>query len=88
MIKCVSIVSDNVHDMTNSLYPTSTEAQINKWTKHVKHTFDVLSENECAAHAALCQDGIIEFYVYKELQCQLGDLSHTTTGKIWKIIPT
>ena len=70
--------SDNVHDMTTKLYPTSTEAEVSKWTKHVKHSFDVVSENECAAHAALCQDGIIEFYVYAEPKCNLGDLSHTS----------
>ena len=66
--------------MTNKLYPTEIEAQDDKWSRHIKHSFDVVSENECAAHATLCEDGIIEFYVFIEPKCHLGDLSHVITG--------
>ena len=75
------LILDNVHDMTDRLYPTTSDAQINKWSQHIKHSFDVVSENECAAHAALCVDGVIEFYIYDEPKCYLGDLSHVVTGQ-------
>ena len=74
-------ISDNVHDMSSKLYPTSTDAQENKWSRHIRESFDVVSENECAAHAALRYASYMDFYVYVEPKCHLGDLSYSKTGE-------
>ena len=50
------------------------------WTRHIRETFEVVSENECAAHATLCQDWPIDFYVYSEKNCYLGDLAYVKEG--------
>ena len=72
---------DNVHDMFSKLYPTSTDAQENKWTRHIRESLDVVSENECAAHAALYYGAYIDFYAYLEPKCHLGDLAYSKTGE-------
>ena len=65
--------------MTNTLFPTSTGAQQNRWSRHIRESLDVVSENECAAHATLYYNAPIDFYVYIEPTCYLGDLAYTTT---------
>ena len=67
--------------MFNTLYPTSTEEQENKWSRHIRESLDVVSENECAAHAALYQDAPIDFYVYIDPKCYLGDLAFSIAGE-------
>ena len=52
------------------------EAQRNKWMRHIKETLDVVSEAECAAHAALYMHGPIDFYFYEEFKCYIGDLAY------------
>ena len=44
--------------------------------RHIKETLDVVSEAECAAHAALYMHGPIDFYFYEEFECYIGDLAH------------
>ena len=66
--------------MTDALFPTSTNVQEIIWTKHIRATLEVVSENECAAHAALCHDWPIDFYFYNENSCYLGDLAYTKEG--------
>ena len=80
--------SDNVHDMFVALYPTSTDAQENKWSRHIRETLEVVSENECSAHATLYQDAPIDFYAYVEPKCHLGDLAYTKTGELMETINT
>ena len=60
------LISENVKDMTDKLYPTSTEEQANFWSKHIRETLDVFSEAECGAHAALYRYYPIDYYVYLE----------------------
>ena len=67
--------------MFDPLYPTSTEAQENKWSRHIRESLDVISENECAAHATLYYSVDIDFYSYVEPKCHLGDLSYVKTGE-------
>ena len=58
------------------MFLTSTEAQNDKWSRHIRESLDVLSENECAAHAMLFENAPIDFYVYIEPTCYLGDLGY------------
>ena len=74
-------LTDNVHEMFSTLYPTTTEAQENKWSRHIRESLDVISENECAAHATLFYAAPIDFYVYIEPKCYLGDLAYSITGQ-------
>lgn len=67
--------------MFNALYPTSTDAQEDKWSRHIRESLEVVSENECAAHATLYKDAPIDFYTYLEPKCHLGDLAYTITGE-------
>ena len=67
--------------MFSKLYPTTTEAQENKWSRHIRESLDVISENECAAHATLFYAAPIDFYVYIEPKCYLGDLAYAITGQ-------
>ena len=72
----ICFVSDNVHDMSGTLFLTSTEAQNDKWSRHIRESLDVVSGNECAAHAMLFQNAPIDFYVHIEPTCYLGDLAY------------
>ena len=74
------IFKHNVHDMSEKLFPTTTDAQQMKWTRHIRETLNVVSDHECAAHAVLYPDAPIDFYYYSENNCQLGDLSHIQEG--------
>ena len=65
--------------MSGTMFLTSTEAQNDKWSRHIRESLDVVSENECAAHATLYYNAPIDFYVYIEPTCYLGDLAYTTT---------
>ena len=67
--------------MFDALYPTSTEAQEDKWSRHIRESLDVISENECAAHATIFQDAPIDFYSYVDPKCHLGDLAYVKTGE-------
>ena len=57
------------------LYPTKIDVQNNKWTTHIREQFDAVSVLECGAHAGLAH-GPIDYFIYLDEQCYLGDLLH------------
>ena len=65
--------------MINKLYPTSIDAQQNKWTTRIKEKFETVSELECGAHAALAA-GPIDYFIYLDGQCYLGDIPHGSSA--------
>ena len=75
-VRSFSILA-SVSDMINKLFPTSIEvAQYKSFSKD-KERFDVSSELECGAHAALA-DGNIDYwrYISETGKCLLGELNH------------
>lgn len=81
------IFQDNVHDMNAKLYPTTALIEKTQWSKHIRETIQVVSLQECAAHATLYSGAPIDFYVFLEdSTCHLGDLAHVIGGKNHQIL--
>ena len=76
----IFLVSDEVSDMKNKLYPTKVDVQNNKWSSRIKEKFPTVSELECGAHAALVDDTIDYFIYTEDGQCHLGELNHASTA--------
>ena len=71
------IYKENIHDSESLLFPANTEIQTRQSSVHIKEEIEVLSEEECQAHAILYKDAAIDFYVYEEPKCYICDLSST-----------
>ena len=75
----MNFFSDNVHDMMEKLYPTSIEVSNNEFTGRIREKFSTVSEFECGAHAALAV-GPIDYFIYLNGQCYLGDIPVGSTA--------
>ena len=72
---------DAVSDMMQKLYPTTIDAQQNKWSTRIREKFATVSEFECGAHAALAS-GPIDYFIFLDGLCYLGDIPYgsSTSG--------
>ena len=74
------IYKESVQSVEDKLFPGVTDFEIAKWSKHIREVVTVLDEPECQAHAVLYNDAPIDFYVYQDNTCHLGDLAHSQGG--------
>ena len=66
--------------MIEKLYPTSVDVQMNKLTTRIREKItNIVSELECGAHAALAP-GPIDYWLYLEGDCYLGDIPVDSTA--------
>ena len=65
--------------MIEKLYPTSIEVSNDEFTRRIREKFSTVSEFECAAHAAL-PAGPIDYFIYLDGQCYLGDIPVGSTA--------
>ncbi len=77
-----SIPGDMIKDEILNLFP-STLYNVPKsaWNRHHVYTYNgVIYEKECQAKAYLFYSRTIEFYIYQDEVCYLGDLSYQGGG--------
>ena len=76
-ISKLSLLVAEVSDMISKLFPTKVDAGWSKLKTKLKSTFDVVSELECGAHAALAKgDTDIWSYNSNLKTCFLGELTN------------
>ena len=63
--------------MMDKLYYTAVDVQNNRWSARIREKFTAVSDYECGGHAALANN-YIDYWIYKDGNCFLGDLNHNS----------